>query len=297
MQHAIEQEPDRPLWRRIVDFPLSALVIGVLIFGCIVTVEVLFQKWHPPMAKMEFTVLFALLNVALCVIADKLLLRHLGEQPRDDLRFRGAGGQLGLGVLIGLVLFATVVGIAAIVGAYRILSCCSTAQLPILLFGAGITAAVTEEFFFRGILFRWIEEFAGSWAALLVTALLFGLAHRANPNATWFSSFAIAVEAGTLLGGAYMLTRSLWLPIGLHAAWNFAEGYIFDVPVSGLPEQGLVTAKLSGPVLLSGGDFGLEASVIAVVIAGSAGAWFVWTAAARRGQLVQPWWVRKRDLA
>jgi hypothetical protein len=131
---------------------------------------------------------------------------------------------------------------------------------------------------------------------LLVTALLFGLAHRANPNATWFSSFAIAVEAGILLGGAYMLTRSLWLPIGLHAAWNFAEGYIFDVPVSGLPEQGLVTAKLSGPVLLSGGDFGLEASVIAVVIAGSAGAWFVWTAA-RRGQLVQPLWVRKRDLA
>ena len=297
MQHAIEQEPGGPLWRKIVDFPLCALMIGVVIFGCIVTVGVLFQKSHPPMAEVEFAVLFALLNLALCFIADKLVLRHLGERPRDDLRFRGAGEQLGLGLLIGLLLFAAVVGVAAMAGAYRIISCCSTVQLLIVLFGAGITAAVTEEFFFRGILFRWIEEFAGSWAALLVTALLFGLAHRANPNATWFSSFAIAVEAGILLGGAYMLTRSLWLPIGLHAAWNFAEGYIFDVPVSGLPEQGLVTAKLSGPVLLSGGDFGLEASVIAVVIAGSAGAWFVWTAAARRGQLVQPWWVRKRDLA
>ena len=296
MQHAIEQEPGGPLWRKIVDFPLCALMIGVVIFGCIVTVGVLFQKSHPPMAEVEFAVLFALLNLALCFIADKLVLRHLGERPRDDLRFRGAGEQLGLGLLIGLLLFAAVVGVAAMAGAYRIISCCSTAQLLIVLFGAGITAAVTEEFFFRGILFRWIEEFAGSWAALLVTALLFGLAHRANPNATWFSSFAIAVEAGILLGGAYMLTRSLWLPIGLHAAWNFAEGYIFDVPVSGLPEQGLVTAKLSGPVLLSGGDFGLEASVIAVVIAGSAGAWFVWTAA-RRGQLVQPLWVRKRDLA
>jgi hypothetical protein len=296
MRHAIEPDPGRPLWRKIVDFPLCALMIGVVIFGCIVTVGVLFQKSHPPMAEVEFAVLFALLNLALCFIADKLVLRHLGERPRDDLRFRGAGEQLGLGLLIGLLLFAAVVGVAAMAGAYRIISCCSTVQLLIVLFGAGITAAVTEEFFFRGILFRWIEEFAGSWAALLVTALLFGLAHRANPNATWFSSFAIAVEAGILLGGAYMLTRSLWLPIGLHAAWNFAEGYIFDVPVSGLPEQGLVTAKLSGPVLLSGGDFGLEASVIAVVIAGSAGAWFVWTAA-RRGQLVQPLWVRKRDLA
>ncbi|HEX3116662.1 MAG TPA: CPBP family intramembrane glutamic endopeptidase, partial [Bradyrhizobium sp.] len=206
------------MWRKIVDFPLCALMIGVVIFGCIVTVGVLFQKSHPPMAEVEFAVLFALLNLALCFIADKLVLRHLGERPRDDLRFRGAGEQLGLGLLIGLLLFAAVVGVAAMAGAYRIISCCSTVQLLIVLFGAGITAAVTEEFFFRGILFRWIEEFAGSWAALLVTALLFGLAHRANPNATWFSSFAIAVEAGILLGGAYMLTRSLWLPIGLHAA-------------------------------------------------------------------------------
>jgi hypothetical protein len=89
-----------------------------------------------------------------------------------------------------------------------------------------------------------------------------------------------------------MLTRSLWLPMGLHAAWNFAEGYIFDVPVSGQPEQGLVTAKLSGPLLLSGGDFGLEASLIAVIIAGSLGVWFVWMAV-KRGKVVKPWWMRR----
>ena len=91
----------------------------------------------------------------------------------------------------------------------------------------------TEELLFRGILFRWIEEFGGSWAALAVTSALFGLAHIFNPGATWFSSFAIAVEAGVLLGGAYMLTRNLWLAMGLHAGWNFTQGEIFDVPVSG----------------------------------------------------------------
>ena len=111
-----------------------------------------------------------------------------------------------------------------------------------------------EELLFRGILFRWIEEFAGSWAALVMTSALFGLAHIFNPNATWFSSFAIAVEAGVVLGGAYMLTRSLWLPIGLHAAWNFTQGEVFDVPVSGSAVHGLVQARLSGPPLLSGGS-------------------------------------------
>jgi uncharacterized protein len=150
-----------------------------------------------------------------------------------------------------------------------------------------------EEVLFRGILFRWLEEFAGSWAALAVTSALFGLAHIMNPNATWFSSFTIAVEAGVLLGGAYMLTRSLWMPIGLHAAWNFTQGFIFDVPVSGLDQEGLVTARLSGPEILSGGAFGLEASVIALIIATAAGVWLV-VLSVRRGELVKPWWVRRR---
>jgi membrane protease YdiL (CAAX protease family) len=290
------RSPDRPLWRRILDFPLVALLIGVVVFACIVAVGVLFQKNHPPMPKLEFTALFSGLNVVLCFAAYKLVLRHLGEHPRDDLRFRGAVKQLGFGLLIGAALFSAVVGVAALIGSYRIVACCSTKQILIVLFDAGIMAAVLEELLFRGILFRWIEDFGGSWAALVVTSALFGLAHLGNPGATWFSSFCIAMEAGVLLGGAYMLTRSLWMPIGLHAAWNFAEGYIFDVPVSGQPEQGLVTAKLSGPQLLSGGPFGLEASLIAVVLATAVGVWLI-VLAVRRGEVVQPWWVRRRAAA
>jgi hypothetical protein len=161
------------------------------------------------------------------------------------------------------------------------------------LIATAIMPAFTEELLFRGILFRWIEEFGGSWLALVVTSALFGLAHIFNPNATWFSSFAIAVEAGLLLGAAYMLTRSLWLPMGLHAGWNFTQGEIFDVPVSGIDEHGLVQAQLSGPELLSGGAFGLEASVIALVIATAAGIWMV-VRAVRKGKLVRPYWLRSR---
>jgi membrane protease YdiL (CAAX protease family) len=280
-----------------VDFPLVALIIGIAVFACIVTIGTLVQRSLPmTMPKVESTALFTALNVILCFAGSKLVLRHLGEHPRDDLRFSGSVKQLALGLLIGFILFSAVVGVAALAGDYRIVACCSTAMLPIILLDAGIMAAVVEELIFRGILFRWIEEFAGSWAALIITAALFGLVHLANPNATWFSSFAIAMEAGILLGGAYMLTRSLWLPMGLHAAWNFTQGYLYGVPVSGQPEQGMVTARLSGPVLLSGGPFGLEASVIAVVIATACGCLLVWLAV-RRGELVQPWWVRRRATA
>ena len=127
----------------------------------------------------------------------------------------------------------------------------------------------------------------------MITSALFGLGHIFNPDASALSSFAIAVEAGILLGGAYMLTRRLWVPLGLHAAWNFTQGFIWDVPVSGIDQQGLVEAKLSGPEWLSGGAFGLEASVIAMVLATAMGVWLV-VRAVRAGHLVRPWWVVRR---
>ena len=112
---------------------------------------------------------------------------------------------------------------------------------------AALFPAFNEEILFRGVLFRWIEEFGGSWAALLITSIFFGAAHLFNPNASPIAAFGIALEAGLLLGAAYMLTRSLWLPIGIHAAWNFTQGEVFDIPVSGTSVQwpGRCTARRS----------------------------------------------------
>ncbi|HZB70121.1 MAG TPA: CPBP family intramembrane glutamic endopeptidase, partial [Sphingomicrobium sp.] len=168
-----------------------------------------------------------------------------------------------------------------------------TAELLQAAVAVAILPGFMEELLFRGILFRWLEEFGGSWFALALTSALFGLWHLFNPNATALASFAIALEAGVLLGGAYMLTRNLWMAIGLHAAWNFTQGWIFDVPVSGTDQHGMVEAQLSGPELLSGGAFGLEASLIAMVLATAAGVMLV-VLAVRRGELVRPWWVRRR---
>jgi hypothetical protein len=191
------------------------------------------------------------------------------------------------------LLFSLVALVAALVGVYKIVGLGDARSILFVAVTFGIIPGVMEEILFRGILFRHLEDFGGTWVALALTSALFGVAHIFNPNATAFSSFAIAVEAGVLLGGAYMLTRSLWAPIGIHAAWNFTQGEVYDVPVSGIDGTGLVEAKLSGPELLSGGAFGLEASVIALVIATAAGVWLV-VRAVRAGHIVSPWWVRRR---
>jgi membrane protease YdiL (CAAX protease family) len=281
---------------RIIDFPLVAMLVAVLLYACAAGLAVFLERILPPMPANTKIVVDVLLNVGLLLATYKLAIRHLGEVPRDDLPAEGALRNLALGVLCGALLMVAIVGVAYVLGIYRITDCCRTGLIVRDLFAAGVLAAFAEELLFRGILFRWIEEFAGSWIALILTSALFGLVHIENPNAGWFSSFAIAVEAGVLLGGAYMLTRNLWAPMGLHAAWNFTQGYIFDVPVSGVPEEGLVQAKLSGPALLTGGQFGLEASLLGLLIATAAGAALV-IVAAHRGEIVQPWWVRRSRIS
>ena len=284
---------ERPLIRRIVDFPLVAMIIAIALFIAASAAATLLGKLLPSMAANAAAAVKGAIAIALMLPVYKLVIVRLGERPRDDLPIAAAPRGLALGVLTGFLLFCALVGIAALFNVYNIVGPGDTRELVKDLIGLTILAAFMEELLFRGILFRWIEAFAGSWAALVVTSALFGLAHIFNANATWMSSLAIMVEAGALLGGAYMLSRNLWVPMGLHAAWNFTQGFLFDVPVSGNDMHGLVQAKLSGPVLLSGGPFGLEASMIGVVLSIPLGAFLI-LLAARRGHIVQPMWIRDK---
>jgi hypothetical protein len=284
---------ERPLIRRIVDFPLVAMIIAIALFIAASAAATLLGKLLPTMAANAAAAVKGAIAIALMLAVYKLVIVRLGERPRDDLPIAAAPRGLALGVLTGFLLFCALVGIAALFDVYNIVGPGDTRELVKDLIGMTILAAFMEELLFRGILFRWIEAFAGSWAALVVTSALFGLAHIFNANATWMSSLAIMVEAGALLGGAYMLSRNLWVPMGLHAAWNFTQGFLFDVPVSGNDMHGLVQAKLSGPVLLSGGPFGLEASMIGVVLSIPLGAFLI-LQAVRRGHLVQPMWIRDK---
>jgi membrane protease YdiL (CAAX protease family) len=248
---------DHPLRRRIIDFPLVAMLIAV---G-----------------------LFILAGFA----AGRIVKYAIPEVPgfSSPMKFY----VVAILILIPLYVFA----IAGALGIYRIVGIGSLNGLLAALIVPTMGAAVTEEMLFRGILFRWLEQFGGSWLALLLTSVMFGATHLGNPNATWIGAIGIAFEAGVMLGAAYMLTRSLWLPMGLHAAWNFTQGEVFDIPVSGTEVHGLVDARLCCNPLLTGGGFGLEASLIAIAIATAFGLWLLWLAI-RKGELVQPMWVRPR---
>lgn len=90
----------------------------------------------------------------------------------------------------------------------------------VLMFVVG----VFEETMFRGIFFEFVEQAFGTWVALGVTSVCFGMVHIVNPSATLFGASCIAVEAGLMIGGALVFSRSMWFPIGIHMGWNLLQG-------------------------------------------------------------------------
>ncbi len=291
---AARAQDGRSLRRKIVDYPLVAMVVAVLLFLVTTIIAGALDKlFMPDVPGFDFEMKFDILAVPLLVIVYMLLIRRLGEHPHDDYRDPRAVRHLLAGLGTGFLVFSAAVAVAAILGVYRLTGAGDLTGMVSALVTAAFFPAVTEELLFRGIIFRWLEEWGGSWVALVISSVLFGAAHSLNPGSNLIATSFIAIEAGLLLGGAYMLTRSLWFPMGIHAAWNFTQGEVFDIPVSGLDQHGLLAAKLSGPSLLTGGSFGLEASVLTLIVATAAGLLIIGLAV-RKGEVVEPRWVRRR---
>jgi membrane protease YdiL (CAAX protease family) len=226
----------------------------------------------------------ALLASALLLGSYALTVRWWEQRPVPELGRSGAGCALLRGFALGAGLCAVTVGILAVLGVYHV---DGVHPLHVLwpALASAVLAGVFEELLLRGVLFRVLERAQGTWVALTVSAVVFGALHLANPGATLPGAVAIAVEAGVLLGLAYVATGRLWLPIGLHIAWNATTGGVFGSPASGVPVDGLLQSRLTGSTLVSGGGFGLDGSIVTVVVCLGAAA-FLLRSARRSGRIV-----------
>lgn len=223
------------------------------------------------------------LTLGLAILYALLVRLFEGRWPRE-LALRPGAGQLAVGAAIGFGLFSAVYAVLTVLGVASWQGFNGFGGVaPMLLLA--ITAGVGEELLFRGVVFRLLEESFGTLVALALSAALFGLMHAGNPGATTVSTVAIALEAGVMLAAAYAWTRNLWLPIGIHLAWNFTEGGVYGAAVSGGKSQGMFSVALSKSAspLITGAAFGPEASLVALAICLCAGAAFL-VAAVRAGR-------------
>jgi membrane protease YdiL (CAAX protease family) len=211
-------------------------------------------------------ILAGLAMAILSITVYRLSARWLDRRRPAELARDGAPGLVGRGLLIGIAACAATVGLIALTGGYQVLGLGSPGG-AIGILGLMVGVAVTEEALFRGVLFRIVEGWLGTWGALGLTAVLFGGLHLVNPDASVVGALAIAIEGGVLIGAGYVATRSLWFPIGLHLGWNWVLGGVFGATVSGTDSTpGLLHSALTGPDLLTGGAFGPEASLFAVLV-------------------------------
>jgi membrane protease YdiL (CAAX protease family) len=233
-----------------------------------------------------------IVSLAIAGFAVYLGFAHFIEQRAvSELSLPGMGKQFGAGLLIGAGLYTACELILMGLGIYRIDGVNPLSyMLPAI--AMALSSSVFEELLFRGVLFLSVEKWFGSWVALVVSSLVFGLTHLVNPQATIEGALFIAVEAGVLLAAALMLTRRLWLCIGFHMAWNYTQSAIFSGIVSGNEaEQGLIRSTMKGPDWLTGGNFGVESSVLSLVLCTTTGIVML-VMAVRRGKIVPPIWKR-----
>jgi len=268
MNVSVDSTTPKPGWRSLHRLaPVRLLVFFVvLVVGYVGAQLALGWALHrAPVSAADWVALGGAIALAAALIGIYTALVHATEH-RKATEVSPAAGPALAGIVFGFGLFVAVLGLIHAAGSAQVLGPSAGFDAIPALAGA-ILAAVGEELAVRGGVFRLLEESCGTFVALVLSAALFGLLHASNPGASLVSTAAIAIEAGVLLGAAYALTRNLWLPIGLHFGWNFAEGGIFGSSVSGgAAGKGVFAVTLAGPSLLTGGKFGPEASLIAVAV-------------------------------
>lgn len=279
------------LLRRVVASPPArVLALGVaLLVLMALSGDVQMSYADSPVKAAAHVIALAIAGIAIysahAYFVERRAVSELGTQRM--------GRQLGAGLLMGVGLYAACELTLMALGFYRIQGLNPWSFL-IPAVAMAVSSGVFEELLFRGVLFFSVEKWLGSWAALAVSSLVFGLTHLMNPQGTLEGALFIAVEAGILLAACVMLTRGLWLGMGFHMAWNYTQQAIFSSIVSGNePQQGLIRSTIKGPDYLTGGSFGLESSVLALVLCTATGIVML-VMAHRRRLVVPPMWKRAR---
>ena len=285
---------NRRMWLRIAQFPpLRLAVFGVVMFYMLgYSNKFIGETAGNPLLQIAVVIGWSAVGFAVYIG----LVRLVERRPVTELALPGMGRELGTGIIIGTGLYTACILLLMVMGIYKIDGLNPVSYLLPAL-ALPLSSGIFEELLFRGVLFRIVEEWLGSWISLVVSSLVFGLVHLMNPAATVMGAVFISVEAGVLLAAAYMLTRRLWMSMGFHIAWNYTQSGVFSGTVSGgYVEPGLIKPVVDGPTLLTGGGFGVESSVIAFVLCTGTGAALLFLAT-RRGHIVPPFWKRKADPA
>ena len=277
--------------QKILYSPLTKIIIGILVMACVYVIQALIYEL---LKEVEVNnnvkhLIQGIFIAALAIILYSVLYKFYEKRKITEFSKHDIGKNLIIGVVLGIVLQSLTILVIYLKGGYTVLSINPIVFIipPLTI---AFTVSVVEETLFRGVIFRITEEKLGSYVALLISALIFGLVHLANPNSSLIVGVGLAIQAGLLLAAAYIYSRNLWFPIAIHFAWNFTQGYIFGANVSGGgTSRPLITSKIEGAEWFTGGEFGPEGSIQATLFCLIATI-ILLILSHKDGKIVKPYW-------
>jgi uncharacterized protein len=277
--------------QKIFNFPVTKIILALLTFMAFVVIgqQIVAKLLALTSFDKEYrNLLKGIFVSALAISSYVLFFKYYEKRIVTEFAAKRLAQNLIFGTLIGFVLQSLTVLVMYFSGSYNVITISPVSSILIPL-GVAFTIAIIEEILVRGIVFRIIEEKLGTYISLSVSAILFGALHLANPNSNLFSGLCVTV-AGFLLGASFVYSRNLWFPIALHFAWNFTQSGIYGAITSGNEKtSSLIVSKIQGSAWITGGEFGPEGSIQALVFCLIATI-IVLALSQKENKIIKPYW-------
>ncbi|TDP04039.1 CPBP family intramembrane glutamic endopeptidase [Flavobacterium sp. 245] len=279
------------LKQKTFNSPITKIILALLTFMAVVIISqqiAVKLLALTPFEKDYRNLLKGLFVSPLCIFSYILFFKKYDKRAITEFSAKGLAKNLIIGTLIGFTLQSLTILVIYLNGSYRVLNI-NPISFILIPFTIMFTVAIIEEILVRGIIFRIVEEKLGTYISLTISSVLFGVFHLANPNSTLISSICITM-AGFMLGAAFIYSRNLWFPIALHFAWNFTQSGIFGAITSGNEKtNSLLNAKIQGPEFITGGEFGPEGSIQAILFC-TVGAIVLLALSRKQNKIIKPYW-------
>jgi len=274
METTLNMASNKPtLASRLMANPVVRIVLGlVLTFAAVPLTMIVAAQLVAKPYRIAWPQLLAAVFVW---FGYRFYVRCIEKRQPTELATQGMAREVGAGLLIGAGLVMSSFAVLAVLGAYRFSGVNALSFAMLLPLSELVLVGMAEEMMFRGVIFGVIERSLGSKPAVVISALLFSLGHLPNEGISVLAIASLAAY-GVLQAALYMKTRRLWICIGTHIAWNYCVSTVFSSTVSGhAATDGLLRGELVGDALLTGGVFGVEASLIVVLLIAFAAAFWL----------------------
>ena len=257
------------IFKKILFFFITKIIIGIAaIAGAVILIESVFRTLLEK-TKISDELINGIIGVseaAAAVIIYILLFSYYEKRKINELSVSTFSGNANLGFLTGFLLQSLFIFVIFISGSFTIIQVNAFSNM-IPGFIMALTAGFVAEIIIIGIVFRLLEQQFGTAVSLTIMIILFIIAHSGVKDGSLVSVLSTSINAGLLLPAAYIFSRSLWLPIFIHFAWDFTEPGIYGAINPSISiTKSLFDSKISGSRILTGGPLGPQNSIQALII-------------------------------